>query len=531
MQVLTYEDLKIGSAVRGEVTEVSDRGVVVKLSRNVHGFIARMHLSDVASLRDPSKKYKVGQSVKCRVLTCDVVSRKAQLTCKKTLVRSKLGIVTDYANAEPGTSAHGFVSALDKRRGVTVTFFGGVYGVIPAADLSSVGVDDCTTAYEVGQVIACRIVDRHGRRVRLILDSLGDEAVARAKLEREARKAITVGLRERAPSAGTVVQGTVLDTSTDEVLLVALRDDTQGDTDDTGSMPAVVGMLPVSHVSDHQSLAQDVLLSFNAGDTIEDLLVLSPSNPRKSPGGAAVLLTRKQSLVTIASANEGSFEEKFPGSVQDVSVGDLCVGYITGLSARGVFVSALGHCSFFAPSKYLVDSDDGDEAEHVNAADHFELHQTVRFRVIQIYSNESADNDKENTQRAVVSLRLSDVDSISAAHRGGDTQLLHANFLQSRLDDERGVFLADLAHAAEAKASESQDSDGEDEDDELDDEQNAALEAARKRKAAGDSDSESSDDQSEDEPLEEDENAGLNPALRAIEMGSVADATILQLKP
>ena len=87
--------------MKGEVSDVTEKGVVVKLSRNVTGFITLLHVSDVGGAsRDPRKKFQVGQAMKCRVLAADVGARKVLLTNKKTLVRSKKVILADYDAAE-----------------------------------------------------------------------------------------------------------------------------------------------------------------------------------------------------------------------------------------------------------------------------------------------------------------------------------------------------------------------------------------------------------------------------------------------
>ena len=510
---LTYEDVKVGALGKGEVIEVSDRGVSVSISRNVVGFVPRMHLSDVASLRDPSKKYKVGKQVKFRVLTANAATRKVQLTCKNSIVRSKLEILVDYQQAKTGTSAHGFVSALDRRRGVTVTFFGGISGVLPASDLAKVGVEDCTTAYEVGQVIACRVVECRGKRLRLSLESLGQDGVSRVLAELKARQESAQAIRDRAPAVGSLVQGVVLEGSTDEVMLI----DIGANASDNSGEP-VVGMLSIQHVTDHRSLAQDVFDSYVVGDSVEDLLVLSPANPKKSPGGALVNLTRKSALVA-AIARRDSFVEKCPSSVDDVTVGDLCVGYITGLSTRGVYVKSLGDCSFFAPSKFLVDT----PSETVIPAEHFELQQSVRFKIVQIF-----DNDNTGQKRAVVSLRRSDVDCVSDSVNSKKESTLHAVFLQSRLDDERGIFLADLAHEMQRQSEPVAESDDEESDDDISDKQLALL---KQNHAANGDDSSNSDESDSDDSDDEADESGPNPALRGITIGSVVTGTIFDVKP
>lgn len=55
--------------------------------------VPKMHLSDMGA-EHGKKKFKVGQEVMGRVLECDVSARRIQLTLKKSLVASKLPVLT-----------------------------------------------------------------------------------------------------------------------------------------------------------------------------------------------------------------------------------------------------------------------------------------------------------------------------------------------------------------------------------------------------------------------------------------------------
>ena len=153
------------------------------------------------------------------------------------MVRSKLTILSSYEQAATGTSAHGFVSAVDARKGVTVTFYDGVFGRINASELAIVGVDDCTAAYQVGQSIACRVISCHGKYLKLTLDSIGDEAIARAAAQAKVKRAEAQTLKALAPPVGTLINGTVIE-GNDDFLLVRIStsasesDDDSDDNDD-----------------------------------------------------------------------------------------------------------------------------------------------------------------------------------------------------------------------------------------------------------------------------------------------------------
>ena len=139
-----------------------------------------------------------------------------------------------------------------------------------------------------------------------------------------------------------------------------------------------------------------------------------------------------------------------------------------------------------------------------------------------------------------MSLRQSDVDGVPSVNTTltttTATRLLHAQFLQSRLDDERGIYLADLVHAAQEQekivqavvdVADGAPAAADDDDDD-------ALSRAAAGREGGDGDSDSSEGEDADE--EEDDNKeavdeGPNPALRAVAMGSLVQGTVLQVKP
>lgn len=59
-------DLTVGEIIKGTVKSLSDLGLFVTISSGVDGVVWPLHYSDI-KLKNPERKFKVGNSVKCRV--------------------------------------------------------------------------------------------------------------------------------------------------------------------------------------------------------------------------------------------------------------------------------------------------------------------------------------------------------------------------------------------------------------------------------------------------------------------------------
>ena len=59
-------DLQVGELVKGTIKRLSDSGLVVNISGNLDGVVWPSHYADIA-LKHPSKRFKVGGKIKCRV--------------------------------------------------------------------------------------------------------------------------------------------------------------------------------------------------------------------------------------------------------------------------------------------------------------------------------------------------------------------------------------------------------------------------------------------------------------------------------
>ena len=63
---LQVSDFHVGELLKGPVKKLTDTGLFVSLSGNLDGVVWPSHYADIA-LKHPSKRFKVGGSVKCRV--------------------------------------------------------------------------------------------------------------------------------------------------------------------------------------------------------------------------------------------------------------------------------------------------------------------------------------------------------------------------------------------------------------------------------------------------------------------------------
>ena len=158
----------MGEIITGKIKTVSEKGLVVSITDSITGMVPYLHLADVI-IRKPAAKFKEGQKVKCRVLSCDPATRKLKLTNKKSLVRSDLSILTSFDNIEVGSFVHGFISAI-KEYGCFVSFYNGVSGLIPRSELTS-GDQPINPAdlFTVGQVVKCRITSSDPANKKLAL--------------------------------------------------------------------------------------------------------------------------------------------------------------------------------------------------------------------------------------------------------------------------------------------------------------------------------------------------------------------------
>ncbi|WRX22777.1 S1 domain - like 5 [Theobroma cacao] len=110
-QVFTHSDVKPGMVIRAKVIALDSFSAIVQFPGGVKALCPIRHMSEF-EIAKPGKKFKVGAELVFRVLGCK--SKRITVTHKKTLVKSKLGIISSYADATEGFITHGWITKIEK---------------------------------------------------------------------------------------------------------------------------------------------------------------------------------------------------------------------------------------------------------------------------------------------------------------------------------------------------------------------------------------------------------------------------------
>ncbi|KAI4551052.1 hypothetical protein MJT46_020156, partial [Ovis ammon polii x Ovis aries] len=366
----------------GKVLTIKPHGMVVKMGKQIRGLVPTMHLADIL-IKNPEKKYHVGDEVKCRVLLCDPKAKKLMMTLKKTLVESKLPAITCYDDAKPGLQTHGFILRV-KEYGCIVKFYNDVQGLVPRHELSAEYVPDPESVFYTGQVVKVAVLNCEPSKERMLLSFrlLSDP---KQECEGQSQK------KKKAVSAGQLVDVKVLEKTKDGLKVAVLPHN-------------IPGFLPTAHLSDHVTNGPLLYHWLQTGDTLHRVLCLSASEER-------VLLCRKPALVSAVEGGQN------PKSFSEIHPGMLLIGFVKNIKDYGVFIQFPSGLSGLAPKAILSDK------FVTSTSDHFVEGQTVVAKVTNV--------DKEK-QRMLLSLRLSDCTL-------GDLATTSLLLLSQCLEERQGV--------------------------------------------------------------------------------------------
>src|SRR5258707_11229960 len=110
-------DLKKGATVTGEVTEVKEGGIDVKIvGSDLTAFIKRSELARDRADQRP-ERFAVGQKVDARVTQFDRRARKVSLSIKALEVAEEKEAIAEYGSSDSGASLGDILGAALKKRG------------------------------------------------------------------------------------------------------------------------------------------------------------------------------------------------------------------------------------------------------------------------------------------------------------------------------------------------------------------------------------------------------------------------------
>ncbi|KAF9215680.1 rRNA biogenesis protein rrp5 [Podila verticillata] len=297
---LRVDDVEIGSVIKGTVTKRTEKGVIVRLAKNISGFVPLIHCVEntmtTSTKKHLEEKFKDGKIVKCRVLSTDPAENRIILTCKESLINSKLPIITSLENVIPGTLSDGVILKTNAH-GCIVTFYNNVKAFAHISELQEAHVANLNV-FQPGQVKTCRVLE-------------ADAAEGKMKISFKKSAEIDLG----SVAVGSLHKGKIVAIKKDLIHIALKPSETKA-------------VLPVAHLSDHLGEQADrIYSSLKEGHVLTDLVVISKDEERGS-----VHVSKKPSLVLAAK------EKKFITSRSDLKEGHVYPAWVRQVAAFGVFV-------------------------------------------------------------------------------------------------------------------------------------------------------------------------------------------------
>ncbi|XP_021753643.1 rRNA biogenesis protein RRP5-like isoform X2 [Chenopodium quinoa] len=334
--VFTHADVKPGMVVKAKVIAVNSSGAFVQFPSGVKAHCPLPHMSEY-DIDKPRKKFKVGAELVFRVLGCK--SKRITLTHKKTLVKSKLSILSSYTDATEGLVTHGWISKIDLL-GCFVRFYNGVHGFAPRSELGLEPRCDTTASYHVGQVVKCRVTSSCHASHRINLSFI----ISPTKVS-----------EDDAVKLGSVVSGVV------ELVMpnaIYLHVNVKGN---------MKGTVYIEHLADHQRQSVQLKSVLKPGHELSQLLVLDIE-------GHNLILSAKYSLIHAIP--------HLPADTSQITLNSVINGYVCNLIETGCFVRFLGRLTGFSPRKKALDD------RNTNLSEAFFVGQSVRCNILE-FNNES----------------------------------------------------------------------------------------------------------------------------------------------
>ncbi|KIJ65006.1 hypothetical protein HYDPIDRAFT_175081 [Hydnomerulius pinastri MD-312] len=158
-------EVHVGEIIKGTVKKLTDSALFVSISGNVDGVIWPGHYADIP-LKHPAKRFKIGGSIKCRVLTVDPERKRLALTAKKTLVDTTLPILTSFEDAKVGMVTHAVIFRVSEKS-LNVEFFNNIKAMVPAREASETGAK-LADAFTPGKIIKVRIISVDSETQRIV---------------------------------------------------------------------------------------------------------------------------------------------------------------------------------------------------------------------------------------------------------------------------------------------------------------------------------------------------------------------------
>ncbi|KAG6821368.1 hypothetical protein H0H93_014165 [Arthromyces matolae] len=300
---LQVDDIGVGEIVIGTIKKLTDNGLFVSLSGNIDGIVWPNHYADIV-LKHPSKRFKNGANIKCRVLVVDKERKRISLTAKKSLLDSKLPIVSTFDDAKVGVVTHAVIFKVNEKH-LTVEFFNNLRAIVPLKEASETTISSLADSFPVGRVVRVRVIATDPEHNRIIASI------------RQTSPTFQPIADINAVEIGHIVQATVSEIHKDNVVL-------------TLQPTQVRGLISLKNLANHRKLTvHQLCASLKTGDLLEDLVVVT----RNAEKGFVIVASKPQAKVPF----------KGPLSLETVIIGQLVGGRVTRQSTNGTLVKFNSH--------------------------------------------------------------------------------------------------------------------------------------------------------------------------------------------
>ncbi|KAF7981179.1 hypothetical protein HWV62_34965 [Athelia sp. TMB] len=299
---LQVDDVQVGEVIKGTIKKLTDTALFVTISGSIDGAVWPNHYADI-TLKHPSKRFKPGAQIKCRVLTVDPERKRVALTAKKSLIESSLPIITKFKEATVGMITHAVVFRITEK-GLQVEFYNGLKAFVPTREANSDAVTGkLTDAFPIGKVVKVRIINLNPETSNIVA------SIKQAAVNFKSTITDISGVE-----IGNTVEGVVSEIHKDNAVL-SLKP-TQ-----------VRALVSLTNLANHRGTTVSQLrLVLKAGDQLERLFVVS----RNAEKGFVVVACKPRDKIAMLS--------KAPLTVESVQVGQIVGGRVTRHDRNGAHV-------------------------------------------------------------------------------------------------------------------------------------------------------------------------------------------------
>ncbi|KAI0706125.1 hypothetical protein BC835DRAFT_1260450 [Cytidiella melzeri] len=283
---LQVGEVHVGEVIKGTVKKLTDSALFVSISGNVDGVIWPTHYAEIA-LKHPQKRFKPGGSIKCRILVVDAERKRVVLTAKKTLIESRLPIISKLEDAKIGLITHAVVFKISEKS-LQVEFFNNMKAIVPIREASETTVSSLSGTFPIGKAVQVRIIQVDPETSRIV-----------ASIRQAAQNFQSAITAIQDVEIGNSVEGAVSEFQKDKIVI-------------TLHPTQVRALLSLNNLANRRGVTlANLRTSLKVGEKLSDLVVTS-RNPEK---GFVLVATKPKEKEAVLQKHGLSIDTVQPGQV------------------------------------------------------------------------------------------------------------------------------------------------------------------------------------------------------------------------